>query len=267
MASRAMGLPMAEDDLRAAYRQFTTGVALITTRGSDGPNVMAAEWTFNVSYEPFLVSVHIHPEEATHAAIGETGEFGVNIVADDQVVAMGFAGHFSRHEVDKLTSDVFETYPATKIGAPLVRGALLNAECRLVQQVTMGDHTAFVGEVVAFAVDGSRRPIVLHRGARHLGPRIERDVTVAVAATPRRLAPGSTVRAHGELTAEEREGQRAVLRVEAPDGTPLDTREVATNRRGRFRGDLSVPEDAAPGRYVLRARCQGAEGTARFQVT
>jgi len=30
-----------------AFRQFTTTVAFITTHGSRGPNVMAAEWTFN----------------------------------------------------------------------------------------------------------------------------------------------------------------------------------------------------------------------------
>ncbi len=105
-----------------AYRLFTTSVALITTAGRRGPNVMAAEWTFNVSYEPFLISVHIAPDEATHEAIVETGEFGVNLVAEEQRVAMAFAGHFSRLDVDKLSSEAFETYPAKRIRAPMISG-------------------------------------------------------------------------------------------------------------------------------------------------
>ena len=94
---------MASTDLNDAFRLFTTTVGFITTNGRRGPNVMAAEWTFNVSYDPFLISVHVAPGEATHEAIVETGEFGVNLVAEHQRVAMAFAGHFSQHEVDKVS--------------------------------------------------------------------------------------------------------------------------------------------------------------------
>jgi len=182
---------------RDVFRLFTTGVALITTAGRRGPNVMAAEWTFNVSYDPFLVSVHIEEGEATHAAIVETGEFGVSMCAEEQVVAMAFAGHFTGQETDKMSSEVFETVPGTKIKTPLIRGSLFTAECRVVQRVEMGDHTAFVGEVVAFSIEGERKPIVLHRGAHHLGPRIERGTKVVVAVTPSTATRGATVTVDG----------------------------------------------------------------------
>ena len=43
-----------------SQRYFMTGVSLITSNGSQGQNVMAAEWTMQVSYEPMLIAVFIH---------------------------------------------------------------------------------------------------------------------------------------------------------------------------------------------------------------
>lgn len=254
-------------DLRRAYRQFPTGVALITTHGRGGPNIMAAEWTFNVSYNPFLIVVHIGPRKATYEAIQETKEFGVNLVAEEQVAAMGFAGHFSKHEVDKLSSELFETYPAQEIKAPLIRGCLLNAECRLIQQVPMGDHTALVGEVVAFSVDDSKRPIILFQGARRVGLQIERGVQAGVAVTPMTATPGETLTVEGELTAPDRARKPLQLLLRSPEGSEVFQGDTETGGRGYFDLTLSLPQDALPGTYTLVARYQGAEGRARLEVT
>jgi flavin reductase (DIM6/NTAB) family NADH-FMN oxidoreductase RutF len=245
---------------------FTTGVALITTAGSKGPNVMAAEWTFNVSYNPFLISVHIEEGEATHAAIVETGEFGVSMCAEEQVVAMAFAGHFTGSETDKISSDAFETIPATKIKAPLIRGSLFTAECRVVQRVEMGDHTAFVGEVVAFSAEAERKPVVLHRGAHHLGPRIDRGTKVAVAVTPSKAAPGSTLTVDGELSAPERGMKEILIALRGRDGIEIARAAAQTDRGGFFSATLQLPEGLPPGRYAVVARFVEAEGRARLDV-
>ncbi len=251
---------------RDVFRMFTTGVALITTAGRTGPNVMAAEWTFNVSYNPFLISIHIEEGEATHASIVETGEFGVSMCAEEQVVAMAFAGHFTGSETDKMSNELFETVPATKIKAPLIRGSLFTAECRVVQRVEMGDHTAFVGEVVAFAVEGERKPIVLHRGARHLGPRIDRGTKVAVAVTPSKAARGATVTVDGELSAPERGMKDVLIALRDGDGNELARAAAQTDRGGFFSANLQVPPDVAPGRHVVAARFGDAEGRARLEL-
>ncbi|MFQ5837676.1 MAG: flavin reductase [Thermoplasmata archaeon] len=258
---------MTPDSLRQAYRQFTTGVSLITTHGTAGPNVTAAEWTFNVSYEPFLISVHIGRGKATHDAIEQTGEFGVNIVAEDQVAAMALAGHFSKRVVDKLSSDLFDTYPAKRIKAPLIRGCLLNAECRVVQQVAMGDHTAFVGEVVEFTVDGSRNPVILHKGARRLGARIRRRADVTVAVTPMQAARGAGITATGELMAPSRAFKKIHIRLIDPKGIEIVEREALTGAEGYFSADLAIPAEAPSGVYVILARYRDAEGSARLRVT
>ncbi len=257
---------MEPEERRQAYRQFTTTVGLITTHGSRGPNVMAAEWTFNISYDPFLISVHIDPTEATHGAIVETGEFGVNLLAEDQVVAMGFAGHFSKYDIDKLSSEVFETYPAKRIRAPMIRGAILNAECRLIQRLTLGDHTAFVGEVVEFSVDKSKGPVVLHRGPRRLGLRIRRSLALVVAVAPSEAKPGTALKVAGELTAPSRASKTLHISLLDAKGSPVAQVPAKTGQGGDVTLVIDIPSDAPPGDYVVEGRYRSATGRARLRI-
>ncbi|HII40982.1 MAG TPA: flavin reductase family protein [Thermoplasmata archaeon] len=229
---------MPSGNLRDAFPAFTTTCALITTDGPHGPNVMAAEWTFNVSYRPFLILVAIDPGNRTHDMILESQEFGVNLVAEDQVAAMGFAGHYSKADTDKLSSEAFDTFPAKHIRAPLIRGALLAAECRLVAHYPMGDHTAFVGEVVEFSVGSEKSPVVLHHGSRRLGERIVRAPGLLVAVTPMSAQPGEAVA----------------------------TANASTDEEGSFRARLRVPPDLRSGRYLLEAAGEGARGQAHLEV-
>ncbi|MGQ0797581.1 MAG: flavin reductase family protein [Methanobacteriota archaeon] len=257
---------MRTTDLDAAFRAFTTTVGLITTNGRKGPNVMAAEWTFHVSYEPFLIAVLVDPENATHAAIQETGEFGVNLVAEDQAAAMGFAGHFSKHDTDKLSSELFETYPGGRIQAPMLKGALLNAECRVVKEFRMGDHTAFVGEVLAFSVDPTKQPVVLHRGARRLGARIERPRAIVLAVTPMHAERGRTVSVDGELAGPGRAGASVDVALVGPEGPSAKGARVQTDAHGHFSVGIDLPGSLKPGAFVVEARTDGAVGRARLDV-
>lgn len=250
---------------RDAFRAFTTTCALITTEGPQGPNVMAAEWTFNVSYDPFLILVLIDPENRTHDMILESKEFGVNLVADDQVTAMAFAGHYSKADTDKLSSEAFRTFPAKKIKAPMIQGSVLAAECRLVDHYTMGDHTAFLGEVLEFTVDPGRNPVVLHHGSRTLGERVVRGEGAVVAVTPMTARPGETVTAVGELTGAAR-GIREIELTLSSEG-PAAVRVVATSdAEGGFRADLALPPSLPPGEHTLVARSGSLQARARLHV-
>jgi len=228
---------------------------------------MVAEWTFVVSRNPFLVSVHLSPKDATHDAITEKGEFGVSLVGEDDVAAMGFAGHFTHHETDKLSSELFETYHAKKIDVPMIKGCPVNLECRLVQQVSMGDHTAFVGEVVEIAIDPAKRPIAYRHGAYQLGPRIERVHGIGVAVTPRVCKPGSEIAIDGELTCLERAGRDVAVSLESADGVKLVAASSRTDENGFFDLKLKVPADLGKGAYRIVARHETSEGGARLAVS
>ncbi len=258
---------MSSKNLRDAYRAFTTTCALITTDGPQGPNVMAAEWTFNVSYRPFLILLAIDPANRTHDMILESKEFGVNLVAEDQLAAMGFAGHYSKADTDKLSSRLFETFPAERIRAPLIRGAVLNAECRLVEHYPMGDHTAFLGEVLEFSVHPDKAPLVLHHGSHRLGERIARAPGIVVAATPMSAAPGDRITIAGELTADPRTDQPVHLELRDAENVVVGSACADTGPDGSFQVSVPIPSARGPGPWMAIALSGQLEGRARVAVS
>ena len=47
---------------------------------------------------------------------------------------------------------------------PMLVGAAMNAECKLVKQEELGDHIMFVGEVIEISADENIRPLLYHNG-------------------------------------------------------------------------------------------------------
>lgn len=147
-----------------AHRHFVTGVSMITSRGSQGKNVMAVEWTMQISYDPMLIAIFIHEGSSTLKNISETREFGVNVASETQAVSVSTAGGYSRLEIDKLgINDVFEILKPKKIKTPLIAGSIINAECKAIMKKRIGDHIMIVGKVVALRYDESKKPLVYHK--------------------------------------------------------------------------------------------------------
>ncbi len=133
-------------------RQFLTNVGLITTDGPYGPNLMAAEWTHHVSYSPSLIAINVRGDDATAENINQSKEFGVNLAAEDQNIICSLGGRYTGKEFDKialLKELGIEFYKANSIKPLMIRGAAMNAECKLVKQEEIGDHIMFIEELCA----------------------------------------------------------------------------------------------------------------------
>jgi flavin reductase (DIM6/NTAB) family NADH-FMN oxidoreductase RutF len=66
-----------------------------------------------------------------------------------------YCGTHSGRDGDKIGPSGLKLLPATKIGTPLIEGAVYNLECTLHGELETGDHILFVGEVVAAHLDES----------------------------------------------------------------------------------------------------------------
>ncbi len=168
---------MKKQIMKGVERYFTTGVGLITSTGKHGPNVMAAEWTLHISYEPMLIAIFIHKVEATYDNIMQTGEFGVNMSTAEQADLVNIAGAYTRKEIDKLNvGDMFKFYPGRYIKAPMINGCIINAECKVVKHYNIGDHTAIIGEVVHAKYDKTKSPLIYHQGMyRSIGKKLSNN--------------------------------------------------------------------------------------------
>lgn len=148
-----------------AQRYFATGVSMITSSGPHGQNVMAVEWTMQISYRPMLIAIFIHKDSATFENIKKTKEFGINVSSEDQTMAVNIAGGYSRKEIDKLKiKNSFKFLSSRKIKSPMLSGCVINAECKLVGMKKIGDHIMMIGKVVEISYDKTRKPLIYHSG-------------------------------------------------------------------------------------------------------
>jgi flavin reductase (DIM6/NTAB) family NADH-FMN oxidoreductase RutF len=146
---------------------LTTNVGVITTDGPVGPDVMSAAWTYQLSYAPFLMGVCINPKHISHQNILATKELGINIAASDQSVLASVSGSSSGALVNKIQvlKDLgFEFYQGKNIKPIMVMGASINAECKVIKEIELGDHTMFVCEVLDLQADTTKNPLIYENG-------------------------------------------------------------------------------------------------------
>ena len=147
--------------------RFITNVGLVTTHGTHGHNIMACEWTHHLSYKPALIGIALHPRHASYDNIRESKEFGISLTSTLQSVLASVAGKESGKKVNKVSIAEelgFNFYTAKKIGVMMVQDASVNLECKLFQEIPLGDHTLFVGEVIEGSVHPEEKPLSYHSG-------------------------------------------------------------------------------------------------------
>lgn len=154
---------MVEDVSDMIWELFSTPVAMVTSFHDGKPNMMAASWTYNTSLKPMHITVFVDPLRYSHDLIEKSGEFGVNIASDQQADAVHYVGDCSGREIDKFQSKLLKTYKAKEIRAPMIKDCLGNAECRVIAKNKIGDHTAFVGEVLDITYDETKSPLIVYR--------------------------------------------------------------------------------------------------------
>jgi len=126
------------------------GLAFVTAKHGGRANVMPAAWVVPLSHEPPLVGVAIAPERFTHDLVKHSGRFALSIPGMVLAEKVKRCGEMSGRDVaDKFAAVGLTPVQAQVIDAPLVGECLGHVECKVVQSVSVGDHTLFVGRIVA----------------------------------------------------------------------------------------------------------------------
>lgn len=128
-------------------------VLLVTTAWRGNHNVMPAVYVTPLSVEPPLIGLAVHPERHTHDMIRASEEFALNIPTRELLHHCQYLGSTSGRETDKLELTKLPTFRARKVEAPLLEGCIGYVECGVEDAITTGDHTFFVGRVVAAQVE------------------------------------------------------------------------------------------------------------------
>ncbi len=143
---------------RQLMGHFATGVTVVTVMSPDGtPSGMTVNSLSSVSLDPPLVSICIDRGADMHATHSGAPGFVVNILRSDQEsVSRRFAE-------DRPSRFDGVGYSLSSEGHPILDGVLAHLECTGHASIEAGDHSVFLGRVVAGA-SGEGHPLMFYQG-------------------------------------------------------------------------------------------------------
>jgi flavin reductase (DIM6/NTAB) family NADH-FMN oxidoreductase RutF len=151
--------------LRAMMGRFATGVSVVAARHGPLLSGMTANAIASVSVDPPLMLASIARKAETHRAIVGSHAFAISVLADEQrEVAECFALPTT---ATKLTRFCDAAWHEAETGSPILEGAIAYFDCRLTERHDAGDHTIFLGEIVAAGYRDDADPLIWFGSAYH----------------------------------------------------------------------------------------------------
>ncbi|MCS4541643.1 MAG: flavin reductase family protein [Euryarchaeota archaeon] len=112
-------------------------------------NIITLAWSMPTSFNPPLVAISVAPERYSHKLIQETKEFVVNVPTIKIIKETLFCGRRSGKNYNKFKETTLTPLPAKKVKPPIIKECIAHLECKLSNQIETGDHTIFIGNIVA----------------------------------------------------------------------------------------------------------------------
>lgn len=138
-------------------------VFVISVDKKGKPSGMIASWVIQTSFVPPLIAVSVGKTRHTNNLIEESKEFVIAIPNKDLEEAVKFFGSKSGRNIDKFEETNLKTEKSKYVKPPLIAEATLNYECKLLEKVDTGDHSIFIGEVVASWINKGKK-VLLNMG-------------------------------------------------------------------------------------------------------
>ena len=137
---------------------ITYGLYVVGSREGEKLNGQIANTVFQITAEPLKVAVSINKVELTHELISRTGRCCIGVLSQD--ADMPFIGNFgfkSGRDIDKYAEI---PYVLTPSGCPVPKENILSyIDLEICQQIDVGTHTVFMGEVTDCEIIGTGKPM------------------------------------------------------------------------------------------------------------
>ncbi|MCA1623684.1 MAG: flavin reductase family protein [Acidobacteria bacterium] len=154
-------MAIGRDEFRAALAHFASGVTVVTTRDDEGYlHGITVSAFCSLSLNPPLILICIDKRTGSHYAFTESKFFVVNILHEKQ---QHYADRFASNLPNKFERIEFLTNAK---GIPILKDALVNLECELINSYNNGDHTIFVGQIERTVINDGK-PLIYFSGNYH----------------------------------------------------------------------------------------------------
>ncbi|MFI8521921.1 flavin reductase family protein [Streptomyces sp. NPDC085481] len=142
--------------------RFASGVVVLSV-GEPHVHAMTANAFGSVSLDPPLVQCCVAHTAVMHDSLTRSRSFGVSILGAGQEPLARYFADKSR-PLGLPQFDGISWTPGPLTGAPLLPGALAWLECKLVESYVAGDHSLFLGEVLASATGDGEGALLFYAG-------------------------------------------------------------------------------------------------------
>lgn len=133
---------------------FPMQTVLVTCNDEAGKtNIITLAWHTPISRNPPLYGISLAPKRYSYELIEKNKEFVINFISYSLVEAANYCGTHSGRATDKVCKTGLTLAPAKIVSTPLIQEGYAHIECKLVQNIPLGDHIFCVGEVVAVSSD------------------------------------------------------------------------------------------------------------------
>ena len=137
-----------------ALGSMTYGIYVLTTCHEEKINGMIASWVSQISYDPPLVMVAVHPNRYSHQFIQQTGSFALHILSRNQ---KDFLTRFKGPDPEAKFASI--SWERGKTGCPILKECIGYLECVARARYAPGNHSIFVGEIVNARILSNEDPL------------------------------------------------------------------------------------------------------------
>jgi flavin reductase (DIM6/NTAB) family NADH-FMN oxidoreductase RutF len=152
----------------AVKKRHPEGVALIVCKDERGKvNITPIGWFTLCNSNPRSWAICLYHKHFSHKVISETKEYVLCLPSYSQKDDILYCGSVHGWDVNKLENCNLKTTPSQKIKPPLLENSVACFECKVTKTCDTGDHTIFIGEIVA-SYTSEMKEKVYNFGSRNL---------------------------------------------------------------------------------------------------
>jgi len=137
-----------------AFGSMTYGIYVLTVRFNSTINGMIASWVSQVSYDPPLIMVAVHPNRYSHSLIEKGQAFALHVLDRSQ---KDMLKRFKSPDPEKKFYGI--PWENGKTGAPVLENCMAWFELKVKESHDPGNHTLFIGEVINSGTNLSGSPL------------------------------------------------------------------------------------------------------------
>jgi len=172
------------DGFRAAMRQLTGGVSVVTAGCGEDISGMTLTSVSSLSVDPPALIVSINRSASSWPLMKRYGFFGVNLLTSDQIhIAERFEGKGGLKGAARFAGSRWITRAS---GVPLLDGALAAIDCDVEEAIERQSHAIVIGRVLHVEVSARRAALAYWQGDYVVIDNDEDAIKLAEVSLPKR---------------------------------------------------------------------------------